>query len=211
MWDVVGEGVKKTKVVEHLVELRNAATIAGVPIFYSPHHFSDYEFANWRRRNVIDKLTFDRRKIRRPGWGAHFHPDLAPDQSTFILSPHRAGSGFWGVDISIQFSQQGIETIILAGTSASLCMTSNLRHAEARDYEVWLVKDATTCSGNQEIQAAVAKYGLVANQEVTTNEITNRLDEATAAPAWYCRVRKPQAVAPSSFGRRLSTSGIRLE
>ena len=28
MWDVVGEGVKKTKVVEHLVELRNAATTA---------------------------------------------------------------------------------------------------------------------------------------------------------------------------------------
>lgn len=182
MWNVVGEGLKNRKVVEHLVALRNEARMAGIPVFYSPHRFSDYELATWKRMNVVDKLIFDRRMSRKPGWGAEFHPCLVPEEETFILSPHKARSGFWGVDISIQFRQRGIETIILAGASASLCMTSNLRHAEARGSEVLLVKDATTCPANEEIQAAVAKYGLVANQVVTTNEITNRLQEGPAVP-----------------------------
>ena len=183
MWNVVGEGLKNRKVVEHLVALRNEARMAGIPVFYSPHRFSDYELATWKRMNVVDKLIFDRRMSRKPGWGAEFHPCLVPEEETFILSPHKARSGFWGVDISIQFRQRGIETIILAGASASLCMTSNLRHAEARGYEVLLVKDVTTCPANEEIQAAVAKYGLVANQVVTTNQITNRLHEVAAVPA----------------------------
>ena len=180
MWDVVGDGVKKTKVVEHLVELRHAATVTGVPVFYSPHHFSDYEFATWKRMNVIDKFTVDQRMSRGPGWGSDFHPHLAPDESTFILSPHIARSGFWGVDISIQFRQRDIETIVIAGTSASLCMTSNLRHAEARGYEVLMVKDATTGPANEEIQAAVAHHGLAATKVITTDEITSRLHEAAA-------------------------------
>ena len=50
MWDVVGEGVKKTKVVDHLVELRNAAAVVGVPVFYSPHHAASRS-QNQRRRN----------------------------------------------------------------------------------------------------------------------------------------------------------------
>ncbi len=201
MWDMVGEGVKNRKVVEHLVELRNAARMANVPIFYSPHRFSDYELATWKRLNVIDKLMFDRRTSRKPGWGADFHPCLVPDESTFILSAHKAGSGFWGVDISIQFSQRGIETIILAGTSANLCMTSNLRHAEARDYEVLLVKDATTGPANQEIQAALARYGRNADEVVTTDEITNRLHEVGAAT----KVRRvASAITPLHFPVRVA-------
>lgn len=213
MWDVVGEGVKKTKVVEHLVELRNAAAVAGVPVFYSPHHFSDYEFATWKRMNVIDKHMFDRRMSRGPGWGADVHPDLAPDESTFILSPHIARSGFWGVDISIQFRQRDIETIVIAGASASLCMTSNLRHAEARDYEVLMVKDATTGPANEEVQAAVANHGLAATEVVTTDEITDRWVRSYCHPG-EVKVRSNERAtrgAPRSIGLRLSTSAVRLE
>ena len=188
MWDVVGERVKNTRVVAHLVELRNSANSADVPIFYSPHYYSDHEFANWRRRNVIDELTFDRRKIRRPGWGAYFHPDLVPEQRTFILSPHKSRSGFWGVDISIQFRQRCIETIILAGMSANLCVESHMRHAEERGYKVLIVKDATIFHGAEETQAPMVNNGLIANEVVTTDEITNRWREVAAVlPRLYAR------------------------
>ncbi len=188
MWDVVGERVKNTRVVAHLVELRNAANSADVPIFYSPHYYSDHEFALWRRRNVIDKLTFDRRKIRRPGWGADFHPDLAPDQRTLILSPHKSCSGFWEVDISIQFRQRGIETIVLAGASANLCMERHLRHAEDRGYVVLTVKDAATGPCAEEANAAMVNCSLTASQVVTTDQITSRLHEAAAVlPRLYAR------------------------
>ncbi|MCM1986890.1 isochorismatase family protein [Methanococcoides seepicolus] len=46
VWDLVGDGVKETKVVEHLVELKATAKDVGLPVFYSPHYYSDEEFEN---------------------------------------------------------------------------------------------------------------------------------------------------------------------
>ncbi len=102
VWDLVGEGVKSTKVVEHLVALRDAAKQAGIPVLYCPHYYSDQEFASWKHLNPIDKLMFDRKMFRTPGWGSEFHPDLVPDENTFVLAPHKALSGFWAGDIALQ-------------------------------------------------------------------------------------------------------------
>ena len=182
-WDLVGDGVKNTKVVEHLVELREAAKKAGMPVFYCPHYYSDNEFATWKHLNPIDKLMFDRKMFLKPGWGSDFHPDLVPDENTFVLSPHKALSGFWAGDIAIQFRQRGIDTIILAGMSANLCVESHLRDAEENGFEVLVVKDATTGPGPEATQAAMVNYGLIANEVVTTDDITGRLREAAAVRA----------------------------
>ena len=182
-WELVGVGVKNTKVVEHLVELRSAAKAAGVPVFYCPHYYSDNEFATWKHLNPIDKLMFDGKMFRKPGWGADFHPDLEPDESTFILSPHKRLSGFCAADITIQFRQRDIDTIILAGMSANLCVESHLRDAEENGFEVLVVKDATVGPGPEATQAAYVNFGLIANEVVTTEEITKRLREAAAVPA----------------------------
>lgn len=178
VWDLVGDGVKSTKVVEHLVELRRAAKEAEVPVFYCPHYYSDNEFATWKHLNPIDQMMFDRKMFRTPGWGSEFHPDLVPDDNTFVLAPHKALSGFWTSDISIQFRQRDIDTIILAGMSANLCVESHLRDAGENGFEVLIVKDATTGPGPEATQAAMVNYGLIANEVVTTEEITKRLREA---------------------------------
>jgi nicotinamidase-related amidase len=180
-WDLVGEGVKNTKVVEHLVQLREAAKEAGMTVFYCPHYYTDNEFATWKHLNPIDKLMFDRKMFRKPGWGADFHPALAPDENTIVLSPHKVLSGFWASDIAIQFRQRGIDTIILAGMSANLCVESHLRDAEENGFEVLVVKDATTGPGPEATQAAMVNYSLIANEVVTTDEITGRLRETAAS------------------------------
>ena len=182
-WELVGEGVKNTKVVEHLVELRKAAKEADVPVFYCPHYYSDNEFATWKHLNPIDKLMFDGKMFRRPGWGADFHPDLEPDESTFVLSPHKGLSGFWAADITIQFRQRDIDTIILAGMAANLCVESHLRDAVENGFEVLVVKDATVGPGPESTQAAYVNYGLIASEVVATDEIAERLREAAAVPA----------------------------
>jgi len=183
VWDLVGEGVKDTKVVEHLVELRKAAKEAGVPVFYCPHYYNDDEFATWKHLNPIDKLMFDRKMFHSGSWGAEFHPDLVPDDNTFVLAPHKALSGFWASDIGIQFRQRNIDTIILAGMSANLCVESHLRDAEENGFEVLVVKDATTGPGPEATQAAMVNYSLIANEVVTTDEITQRLREAAPVVA----------------------------
>ncbi len=174
-WPLVGDGVKNTKVVEHLVDLRSAAKKAGVPVFYCPHYYNDNEFATWKHLNPIDKMMFDGKMFQSGTWGAEFHPDLVPDDNTFVLAPHKALSGFWAGDAAIQFRQRNIDTIVLAGMSANLCVESNLRDAVENGFEVLVVKDATTGPGPEATQAAMVNYGLIANEVVTTDEITQRL------------------------------------
>lgn len=50
--------------------------------------------------NPIDKIMFDRRMFNKGTWGADFHPELKPDENTFVLAPHKGLSNFWPGDTS---------------------------------------------------------------------------------------------------------------
>ena len=177
MWDKVGNGVKETKVVEHLVDLKKIAREVGVPVFYSPHYYTDDEFKSWKHLNAVDKIMFDRKMYRKGTWGADFHPQLQPDENTFVLAPHKGLSNFWTGDTNIQLRQREIQTIILAGMSANLCVESHLRDAIEHGFDVIIVKDATTGAGPDATKAAHTNYGFIATEVVTTEEMVTRLEE----------------------------------
>jgi len=175
VWDLVGKGVKDTKVVENLVELKKTAREVGIPVFYSPHYYTENEFKTWKYLNPIDKLMFERKMFNKGTWGADFHPDLQPDANTFVLAPHKGLSNFWTGDTNIQLRQRGIQTVILDGMSANLCVESHLRDAVEHGFDVIAIKDATTGAGPEATQAAYTNYGFIANEVTTTGEIVNRL------------------------------------
>ncbi len=178
VWDLVGNGVKEAKVVEHLVQLKETAKEVGVPVFYSPHYYSDEEFQTWRPLNPIDKLMFDRKMFRKGTWGAEFHPRLAPDENTIVLAPHKGLSNFWTGDTNIQLRMRNIQTIILAGMSANLCVESHLRDAIEHGFDVMVVKDATTGAGPEATQAAYTNYGFIATEVAMTDAVVERLRES---------------------------------
>ncbi|MFQ6013488.1 MAG: cysteine hydrolase [Thermoplasmata archaeon] len=175
VWDLVGEGVKDTQVVEHLVKIREAAKAAGIPVFYSPHYYTDEEYAQWKHLNSIDKLMFERKMFRVGTWGAEFHPDLEPDENTVVLHSHKGLSNFWTGDTALQLRQRGIQTIILAGMSANLCTESHLRDATENGFDAVVVRDATTGAGPEATQAAYTNFGFIAEEVVTTDELLDRL------------------------------------
>jgi nicotinamidase-related amidase len=178
VWDLVGKGVKETQVVEHLVELKKTAKEVGIPVFYSPHYYSDEEFKNWTHLNPIDKLMFDRKMFQKGTWGAEFHSQLKPDENTIVLAPHKALSNFWTGDIAIQLRQRNLQSIILAGMSANLCVESHLRDAIEHGFDVMVVKDATTGPGIDATKAAYTNYGFIANEIVMTSDIVKRLKQS---------------------------------
>jgi nicotinamidase-related amidase len=181
VWDLVGEQVEHNQVVEHLIALREAAEQAGIPVLYSPHYFSDHEYGGWRHLNTIDKVMFERRMFDVSGRGAEFLPELAPAADTIVLSPHKALSGFWANDIQIQLRQRDVQTLILAGMSANLCVESHLRDAAENGFDVIVVKDATAGVGEEATQAAYVNYGFIASEVATTAEVVEALQ--ALAPA----------------------------
>jgi nicotinamidase-related amidase len=181
VWDLVGEMVTRNNVVANLVALKSTAEAAGVPIFYSPHRFNEQEYVDWGHLNFIDKVMFERRMFDTAGKGADFHPELQPGPTTFVLSPHKALSGFWANDINLQLRQRNIQTIVLAGMSANLCVESHLRDAAENGFDVIVVKDATAGAGEDATNAAYTNYSFIASEVVATDEAVAALKAAAAA------------------------------
>lgn len=180
VWGKVGETVEENAVVDKLQRLRDAAREGSVPVIYSPHEYGDAEYDSWEHLNTIDRIMFDTRMFDVAGDGADFVPELEPDDNTFVLSPHKQLSGFWSNDVQIQLRQRGIDTIVLAGMSANLCVESHLRDAVENGFEVLTVTDATAAAGREALEAALTNYGFIAHETATTDEVVERLSAANA-------------------------------
>lgn len=182
VWDLVGEQVTKTGIVGHLVALKAAAERAGIPVVYSPHWFT-LEYDSWRHLNKIDRIMFERRMFDASGKGSEFMPELAPGPETIVLSPHKALSGFWANDIQIQLRQRDVQTIIMGGMAANLCVESHLRDAAENGFDVIVVKDAVAGPGQAAMDAAYVNYDFIATGVATTAEVVKALNAAASVHA----------------------------
>lgn len=179
VWEKVANTVEENAVVEKLVALRNAASDGDIPVFYSPHYYHDKEFEEWEDLNTIDEMMFDARMFDVDGDGSNIIPELEPDENTFVLSPHKHLSGFWANDVQAQLTKRGIDTIVLAGMSANLCVESHLRDAVENGFKVLVVTDATAAAGEAALDAALTNYGFIAHETATTSEVTDRFRRVT--------------------------------
>ncbi|MGD1834441.1 MAG: cysteine hydrolase family protein, partial [Nitrososphaeraceae archaeon] len=129
VWDLVGNEVLKYDVVNKLNKIKQIGKELGILVFYSPHYYTNEEYNNWTHINFVDKVMFDRKMFLKGTWGAEFHPNLQPDNNTIVLSPHKGLSNFQTGDINVQLRQRNIQTLIIAGMSANLCVESHVRDA----------------------------------------------------------------------------------
>jgi nicotinamidase-related amidase len=180
LWDKLGDMVAENDVVGKLASVQDAAREGDVPVFYSPHAYTDDEFETWEDLNIIDRLMFDTRMYDVDGEGSDFPSELEPDDNTFVLSPHKHMSGFWANDIQAQLTKRGIDTIVLAGMFANLCVESHLRDAVENGYEVLVVTDATGALGPEMLEAARTNFEMIAHETAETDDVTARLSAASS-------------------------------
>ena len=178
-WPLVGEGVTDGNVVEHQVELIAIAKEVGIPVFYSPHTYTEMDYVNWKHLNSIDQLMFDIDMFHEGTWGHEFHTELIPDENTIVMNPHKGLSNFQTGDANLQLRQYGIQTVIMTGMSANLCVESHLRDATEHGFEVIVIEDATAGAGPFAKDAALTNFEFIASEVTTTNDIIERLRQAT--------------------------------
>lgn len=178
VWDLVGNEVKKYNIVEKLQMLLEAAKKRGMPVFFSPHYYTENEYSSWEHLNFVDKVMFERKMFNKGTWGADFLTELKPDEKVFVLSPHKGLSNFVTGDINTQLRQRDIKTLIIAGMSANLCVESHVRDAAEHAFNVITVKDATAGAGEAATQAAHTNFEFLSDQVVTTQEIVKKIEES---------------------------------
>ncbi len=182
-WGLVGPTVIKHKVVEKEKRLKALAKDLGIPVFYSTHMYTQKEVEQWPTMplNGIDKVMFENKMFVQGTWGHDYHPELKPDSNTVVMNPHKGLSNFWTGDAALQLRMFGIETIVLYGMSANMCVESHARDAIENGFEVIIIADATAAAGDAAYEAALTNYEFLAHEVVTTAQIIKRLPKAKAA------------------------------
>jgi nicotinamidase-related amidase len=178
-WGLVGPTVIKHKVVEKEKTLKGLAKELDVPVFYSTHMYTPQDFENWKSLNGIDKIMFENRMFAEGTFGHEIHPELKPDSNTIVMNPHKGLSNFWTGDAAIQLRQYGIETVIMYGMSANMCVESHARDAIENGFDLIIIADATAAAGDAAYEAAITNFEFLAHEVVTTAQIIKRLKAAS--------------------------------
>ena len=168
----------KHKVVEKEKALKALAKEVGIPVFYSTHMYTPMDYKNWKSLNGIDKIMFDLPMFAQGTWGHEIHPELLPDDNTIVMNPHKGLSNFWSGDAAIQLRQYHVETIILYGMSANMCIESHARDAIENGFDLIIIADATAAAGDAAYEAAITNFEFLAHEVVTTKQIMKRLKDA---------------------------------
>lgn len=175
IWALVGPIVERNNLVERQKALRNIASEKGIRVFYSPHMYTEQDFANWKSLNGIDRIMFQNKMFLRGSHGHAFHPELMPDQNTVVMNPHKGLSNFQTGDALIQLRQYGIKTLIMYGMASNMCVESHARDAIEAGFDLIIIADVTAAAGDQAYNAALTNYEFLAHEVMTFDQVMARL------------------------------------
>lgn len=109
---------------------------------------------------------------------ATFHDGLEIAVGDVCLDKPRFGA-FYGTDLELILRSRGIDAVLITGISTPVCCDTTAREADARDFEVMVVRDATASTGDDpdryREQSLELLDGLFA-QVVSTEQVLRALD-----------------------------------
>jgi ureidoacrylate peracid hydrolase len=107
---------------------------------------------------------------------AAFHADLRIDPHDVLLSKPRFGA-FHGTDLELILRSHGIDAVIITGITTDVCCDTTAREANARDFKVFFLSDATTTSRPETVQRATLELvNALFGQVLTTDAMINKIN-----------------------------------
>lgn len=177
------EILESVQTIDHLTQLFKVAKERGYKCFISPHYFYPHDH-NWQFKAAGETMMIDNEMFWRSsqyapveeGSGADMIEELKEhfDQDTIVTHGHKI-FGPESNDLNLQLRKNGIDTVILAGMNANLCVDSHMRELIEQGFKVVVVTDAIGAPGQEAYQAALTNFGYIANQVLTTQEVLELL------------------------------------
>lgn len=184
-WELVGGSVTENGTVENIERLLKAAKANDYEVFISPHYYYPTDHG-WKFEGTLEKVMHDIHMFDRKdalsldgfeGSGADWlerYKQYINDGKTVVCNPHKV-YGPENNDTVLQLRKRGVNTVVLAGMSANLCVEAHMRELLEQGFEVIVVKDATAGAKHPELgdgyAAALINFGYMANAVVTTDEV----------------------------------------
>ncbi|KAB2969177.1 cysteine hydrolase [Zoogloea sp.] len=166
---LLAENLKELGTLENLEQLMRAARSAGIPLVVDPLVFVPADGAR-THAGTLQRQLLDMGALQ--GWGAEFHERYLPyirGDGARVVAPHKL-YGPESNDLIYQLRSHGIDTVVLAGLVANLCVDSHMRALMENGFRVYVVKDAVAATGRDAYQAALVNFGMIANGVLSTRE-----------------------------------------
>lgn len=147
-------------IVPHLEKLVDAARKKGVYVIYANDaHIKgiDRELELWGDHAIIGTK------------GAEVIPELAPQEGDFII-PKRRYSGFFGTDLHLLLTELGVDTVIMTGLHAHMCVRHTTADAYYWGYQIIVPTDATDSFTKEDYEYGIRYLKDVYGAQLTTVE-----------------------------------------
>lgn len=182
---LLADNLKKLNTTENIETLMKTAKAAGVTLAVDPLVYNaldvDWSRAGALQRQLLDMGALQRVSLNDPqgfeGSGADFYGPYKPyihDGETIVVAPHKM-YGPESNDLIYQLRARNIDTVILGGLVANLCVDSHMRALMENGFRVYVVTDAVAAPGEDAYKAALVNYSMIANGVLTTEEAARAL------------------------------------
>lgn len=145
-------------IVPHLEKLVRAAREKGVYVIYANDaHIKgiDRELELWGDHAIIGTE------------GAEVIPELTPQEGDFVV-PKRRYSGFFQTDLHLLLTELGVDTVIMTGLHAHMCVRHTTADAYYWGYRIIVPTDATDSFTKEDYEYGIQYLKDIYGAQLTT-------------------------------------------
>lgn len=187
LYKLLADNLKELNTISNIETLMKSAKQANVPLAVDPLIYTNLD-ATWRNAGALQRQLLDMKALHRTsladpagfeGSGADFYGPYKRyinDGKTIVVAPHKM-YGPESNDLIYQLRSRNINTVILGGMVANLCVDSHMRTLMENGFTVYVVKDAVAAPGADAYKAALVNYSMIANGVLSTNEAVKALTQ----------------------------------
>ena len=176
--DVIGEGgafadsgapahATSQKVVENTARLADAFRKAGAPVIHI-HYIVDEGAVGLKQNAPLFVGVREANALVRGSWGAAPVDGLEPQAGDHVVEKMRM-NGFYNTRLDILLQGLGAETLVITGAWTNMSIEHTARHGADAGYEVIVVSDCTSTTGD-EWQHAALNYAVTNVGRVATGD-----------------------------------------
>lgn len=132
---------REQNLVEHIVQLREAADARGVPVIFV-HHRRPHGLRPAGMVSALFREIADDPDLQPGASGLDMLPELPVRQGDIVIEKQRA-SAFAGTELDLTLRAMAIDTIVLTGAWTNLSVESTARYGSDVGYRAVVVSDAT--------------------------------------------------------------------
>jgi nicotinamidase-related amidase len=187
LYKLLADNLKELGTVDNIEKLMKTAKKTGIVLAVDPLVYTTLDTSRIHpgalQRQLLDMKALYRVSQNDPkgfeGSGADFYDRYKPyinDGKTMVVAPHKM-YGPESNDLIYQLRSRGVDTVILGGMVANLCVDSHMRALMENGFRVYVIKDAVGAPGADAYKAALVNYGMIANAVWTTDEAVKAMTQ----------------------------------